>query len=174
MHCTLVLLLRSVTMTAHEIRNLLRLEPHPIEGGSFRQTYISAATVDLPRGRRAYGTAIYYLLETGAFSEMHKLESDEVFHFYLGDPVEMLQLHPDGSSTVITLGPDLAAGQQVQVVVPAGIWQGTRLIGDGTMALMGCTVAPGFDYADYHGGSYAELAAKWPGEKKRIRKLTRS
>lgn len=160
-------------MTAQEIKNLLRLEPHPIEGGSFRQTYISAGTVELPRGRRAYGTAIYYLLESGTFSEMHRLESDEVFHFYLGDPAEMLQLHPDGSSAVVTLGHDLAAGQQVQVAVPAGVWQGTRLVDDGKMALLGCTVTPGFDYADYQHGSYAELAAKWPREKERIRKLTR-
>ncbi len=150
------------------------LEPHPIEGGSYRQTYISAGTVKLARGERAYGTAIYYLLEAGTFSEMHVLESDEVFHFYLGDAVEMLQLYPDGGSAVVTLGQDLAAGQQVQVVVPAGVWQGTRLVGDGKMALLGCTVAPGFDYADYRGGSYAELAEKWPGEKERIRKLTRS
>ena len=160
-------------MTAQEIKRLLRLDPHPIEGGSFRQTYISAGAVELPRGRRAYGTAIYYLLETGIFSEMHKLESDEVFHFYLGDPVEMLQLRSDGSSVVLTLGQDLAAGQQVQAVVPAGVWQGTRLADDGKMALLGCTVAPGFDYADYHGGSYADLAANWPGEQERIRKLTR-
>ncbi len=150
------------------------LEPHPIEGGSFRQTYISAGKVALPRGERAYGTAIYYLLETGTFSEMHVLESDEVFHFYLGDAVEMLQLYPDGGSAAVTLGQDLAAGQQVQVVVPAGVWQGTRLVGDGKMALLGCTVAPGFDYADYRGGSYAELVEKWPGEKERIRGLTRS
>ena len=77
------------------------------------------------------------------FSEMHVLESDEMFHFYLGDPVEMLQLLPDGRSAVVTLGPDLAAGQSVQVVVPAGVWQGTRLVGDGEVALLGCTVTPG-------------------------------
>jgi hypothetical protein len=104
---------------------------------------------------------------------MHVLLSDEVFHFYLGDPVEMLQLHPDGSSAVVTLGPDLAAGQQVQVVVPAGVWQGTRLIGDGKVALLGCTVSPGFDYADYRSGSYDELAAQWPEQAERIRGLTR-
>ena len=95
---------------------------------------------------------------------MHVLASDEIFHFYLGDPVEMLQLLPDGSSAVFTLGPDLAAGQQVQLVVPAGVWQGTRLVGDGKVALLGCTVTPGFDFADYRSGSYAELAEKWPRE----------
>jgi hypothetical protein len=105
---------------------------------------------------------------------MHCLDSDEIFHFYLGDPVEMLQLYPDGRSALFTLGQDLSAGQHVQLVVPAGVWQGTRLIGDGKVALLGCTVTPGFDYADYRSGSYEELAAKWPQEAERIRKLTRS
>jgi predicted cupin superfamily sugar epimerase len=161
-------------MTSDEIKALLKLEPHPLEGGFYRRTYTSAATVELPRGMRAQGTAIYYLLEPGTFSEMHVLDSDEIFHFYLGDPVEMLQLLPDGGSTVVTLGPDLLAGQQVQLAVPAGVWQGTRLVGDGKVALLGCTVTPGFDFADYRSGSYAELATKWPGEAGRIRKLTRS
>src|SRR5215475_1221180 len=148
-------------MTAEEIKKLLRLAPHPIEGGFFRQTYVSDVSVALLRGVRPYGTAIYYLLEAGAFSEMHVLASDEIFHFYLGDPVEMLQLHPSGDSSVLTLGPDLRAGQHVQVVVPAGVWQGTRLIGDGKVALLGCTVTPGFDFADYRNASFAELSAKW-------------
>ena len=160
-------------MTAEEIKTLLKLEPHPVEGGSFRLTYTSAGSVELPRGLRAQGTAIYYLLEAGTFSEMHVLASDEIFHFYLGDPVEMLQLYEDGRSAVFTLGPDLAAGQHVQMVVPAGVWQGTRLIERGKVALLGCTVTPGFDFADYRNGSYAELAAKWPAEAKQIRKLTR-
>jgi predicted cupin superfamily sugar epimerase len=159
-------------MTASEIKRLLQLEPHPREGGSFRQTYISAIRCQAPQGERSLGTAIYYLLETGTFSEMHVLPSDEVFHFYLGDPVEMLQLHADGSSRVVTLGPDLSAGQHVQVVVPAGVWQGTRLIGEGRVALLGCTVSPGFDYADYVGGEYDELAARWPDQAERIRALT--
>ena len=161
-------------MTAHEIKTLLNLAPHQMEGGSFRQTYICAERVDLAHGSRSAGTAIYYLLEAGTFSEMHCLDSDEIFHFYLGDPVEMLRLYPDGRSALFTLGQDLSAGQHVQLVVPAGVWQGTRLIGDGKVALLGCTVTPGFDYADYRSGSYEELAAKWPQEAERIRKLTRS
>jgi len=160
-------------MTADQIKSLLHLEPHPVEGGWFRRTYTSAGSVELPRGVRAQGTAIYYLLEEGTFSEMHVLASDEIFHFYFGDPVEMLQLRPDGGSDVITLGPDLAAGQHVQFVVPAGVWQGTHLVNGGKVALLGCTVTPGFDFADYRGGSYAELAGKWPSEAERIRRLTR-
>ena len=160
-------------MTADEIKALLHLEPHPIEGGSFRQTYISACSVEWPRGRRSVGTAIYYLLEAGTFSEMHMVASDEIFHFYLGDPVEMLQLLPDERSEVFVLGPDLQAGQNVQLVVPAGVWQGARLVDGGKVALLGCTVTPGFDYADYRSGSFRELAEKWPQEAERIRKLTR-
>jgi predicted cupin superfamily sugar epimerase len=160
-------------MTAEEIKKFLNLEPHP-EGGFYRRTYASSTTVERPRGVRPVGTAIYYLLEPGTFSEMHILDSDEIFHFYLGDPVEMLQLHPDGSSALFTLGRDLAQGQHVQLIVPAGVWQGTRLAGDGKVALLGCTVTPGFDFADYRSGTYAELAAKWPDQAERIRSLTRS
>ncbi len=161
-------------MTADEIKTLLKLEPHPVEGGFFRRTYTSSGQLDLPRGKRAQGTAIYYLLEPDTFSEMHVLDSDEIFHFYLGDPVEMLQLHPDGSSSVLTLGPDLRAGPHVQLVVPAGVWQGTRLIGEGRVALLGCSVTPGFDFADYRNAAYAELAHRWPTKAERIRKLTSS
>lgn len=161
-------------MTTAELKQMLRLEPHPVEGGYFRRTYTSAGTIDLPRGTRAQGTAIYYLLEQGTFSEMHTLASDEIFHFYLGDPVEMLQLHPDGGSALYTLGPDLLAGQHLQLVVPAGVWQGTRLIGDGKMALLGCTVTPGFDFADYRNATAEELIARWPREAERIKALTRN
>ena len=169
-----VIMVTAKTMTAGEIKALLRLEPHPVEGGWYRRTYTSSVSVALLGGVRPYGTAIYYLLEEGTFSEMHVLASDEIFHFYLGDPVEMLQLLPDGGSAIFTLGPDLAAGEHVQLVVPAGVWQGTRLLEGGKVALLGCTVTPGFDFADYRSGKYDELAANWPAEADRIRKLTRS
>ena len=161
-------------MTADEIKTLLKLEAHPVEGGHFRRTYTSKLSLDTERGTRPAGTAIYYLLEPRTFSEMHVLTSDELFHFYLGDPVEMLQLWPNGESKIVVLGADLAAGQQVQHLVPAGVWQGTRLIGDGKVALLGCSVVPGFDFADYTGGSYADLSANWPERAERIKKLTRS
>ena len=161
-------------MTAEEIKALLKLEPHPVEGGWYRRTYTSEVSVALLRGVRPYGTAIYYLLEEGTFSEMHMVASDEIFHFYVGDPVEMLLLYPDGRCALLTFGPDLAAGQRPQILVPAGVWQGERLVDGGKLALFGCTVTPGFDFADYRSGSYAELAAQWPGQAERIRKLTRS
>ena len=160
-------------MTPDEIKKLLNLDPHPVEGGFFRRTFTSATNLELPRGSRPQGTAIYFLLEKGTFSEMHLLDSDEIFHFYLGDPVEMLQLYSDGRSALFTLGTDLKAGEHVQVLVPAGVWQGMRLIGDGKVALFGCTVVPGFNYADYHNASYAELTAKWPEQAELIKALTR-
>lgn len=160
-------------MTADEIKEWLKLAPHPIEGGYFRRTYTSALEVMAPQGPRPAGSAIFYLLEAGMFSEMHVLRSDELFHFYLGDPVEMLQLLPDGGTSALTLGTDLAAGHQVQLAVPAGVWQGMRLIGEGQVALLGCTVTPGFNYSDYRNASCEELSARWPAEQERIRAMTR-
>lgn len=162
------------TLTAEALKKQLNLEPLTIEGGFYRRTYTSPNALDLPRGVRAIGSAIYFLLEAGVFSELHVLESDEMFHFYAGDPVEMLQLYPDGRSALFTLGTDIAAGQHVQLPVPAGVWQGTRLAGEGKVALMGCTVTPGFDYADYRNAPADELIAKWPQEAERIRALCRS
>jgi hypothetical protein len=161
-------------VTADQIKKLLNLDPHPVEGGHFRRTYTSPVNVETPRGTRPQGTAIYYLLEPGQFSELHVLNSDEIFHFYLGDPVEMLQLHSDEHSSVFILGSDLLAGQHVQMLVPAGVWQGMHLVGSGKLALLGCTVVPGFNYADYHNASHQELSAKWPDQSDRIRALTRS
>lgn len=164
-------------MTAADVIRLLNLHPHPVEGGFFRETYrcagvIPAATLPAHRADRSVATAIYYLLKPGHVSEMHVLPGDEVFHFYLGSPVRMLQLWPDGSGREVVLGQDLAAGQVPQAVVPAGVWQGTHLIADDGFALLGATMAPGFEYADYRGGSRAELTAKWPVHAELIAKLT--
>ena len=160
-------------MTAEEMRSLLGLELHPVEGGWYRRTYTAPECLRLPRGPRAHSTAISYLLEEGTFSEMHRVASDEIFHFYLGDPVEMLLLYPDGRSAIFTLGPDLARGQRPQILVPAGVWQGERLLQGGKLALFGCTVTPGFDFADYESGNREKLAAEWPAEAARIAALTR-
>ncbi|MCE9566217.1 MAG: cupin domain-containing protein [Planctomycetes bacterium] len=164
-------------MTADEVIRVLNLQPHPVEGGFFRETYRTTATLPagtLPshNGVRAVCTAIYYLLKPGHVSELHVLPGDEVFHFYLGSPVRMLQLWPDGSGKEVVLGSDIVAGQVPQLVVPAGVWQGTRLVGDSGFALLGCTVAPGFDYADYRNASRAELTAKWPAFTDEIKRLT--
>jgi uncharacterized protein len=167
-------------MSAEALKALLGLEPHPREGGWFRQTWKAEETIPreaLPAGRytgaRPAGTAIYYLLEPNNFSEMHKLASDEVFHFYLGDAVEMLQLWPDGSGKRVVLGRDVARGELLQTVVPQGVWQGSRLVAGGTLALLGCTVSPGFDYADYASGTREELVPGWSAWRELIDGLTR-
>jgi predicted cupin superfamily sugar epimerase len=166
-------------MTADEVKRVLGLAPHPREGGWFVQTYGASEMVSLERysGARRTSTAIYYLLESTTFSEMHRLESDEVFHFYAGDAVEMLQL-AEGAGThsggrVVLLGNDLAAGQSPQVVVERGVWQGSRLRAGGAWALLGCTVSPGFEYEDYETGGRAELVEKWPEFAEMIGSLTR-
>ena len=164
-------------MTADDVIRLLQLQPHPVEGGFFRETYRARGTLPatvLPAhgGARSVSTAIYYLLKPGHVSELHVLPGDEVFHFYLGAPVRMLQLWPDGTGREVVLGSDLAAGQVPQLVVPAGVWQGTRLVGDSGFALLGCTVAPGFDYADYRSATRMELVAKWPAFAEEIGRLT--
>lgn len=165
-------------MDAQEIIRILGLQPHP-EGGYFAETY--RADDSLPRdalsrdypGPRSVSTAIYYLLTPDIFSEIHSLRSDEIFHFYTGDPVQMLQLWPDGSGEVVRLGTDLGAGMRPQVVVPAGVWQGSRLAPGGSFALLGCTVAPGFDYADYEAGKREDLLYLYPKFEDMIRALTR-
>lgn len=155
-------------MTAEEIIRLLRLQPHPEEGGFFAEVYRSAediAAEHLPGrydGARCFSTAIYYLLTPDTRSAMHRVNSDEQFHFYLGDPVEQLQLYPDGTGAVVTIGTDLAAGARPLVSVPRGAWQGARLAPGGRFALMGATVAPGFEFADYTHGIKSDLMAGWP------------
>ena len=149
-------------MTADEIVRALGLEPLVFEGGLYRETWRAAIPVATSRGPRSAGTAIYYLLTPGQVSRMHRLAFDEVFHFYLGDPVEMLLLHPAGHGAVHTLGPDLGAGMRPQLVVPADVWQGARLADGGRVALLGTTVAPGFDPADFEIGERATLLAGWP------------
>jgi predicted cupin superfamily sugar epimerase len=161
-----------MTMTADDVIRLLNLQPHPVEGGYFRETYRASTTIAAHGGARNVSTAIYYLLKPGHVSELHVLPTDEVFHFYLGAPVKMLQLWPDGTGREVVLGSNILAGEVPQLVVPAGVWQGTGLVGDFGFALLGCTVAPGFDYVDYQSASRAELIAKWPAFAEEIARLT--
>ncbi len=165
-------------ITVDEIKSALGLKPLPIEGGFYVESYRAAET--LPEGvlgegyggPRSLATAIYYLLTPGTFSAMHRLRSDEVYHFYLGSPVEMLNLHPGGEIRTMMLGPDMRRGMRLQAVVPKGVWQGARVAGDGEFALLGATMAPGFDPADYEHGVRKDLIQSFPEARDLIIALT--
>lgn len=165
-------------MDAQTIIKQLGLKPHP-EGGFFHETYRSCEKIAaraLPtryRSERNVSTAIYYLLTPDSFSSLHRLRSDEIFHFYVGNPVTMLQLHGDGRGETITLGQDITAGQQLQVIVPRDIWQGMFLNDGGEFALLGTTVAPGFDFADFEIGDRSDLIRQYPTSAAMIERLTR-
>lgn len=167
-------------MTADEVKKILGLVPHPREGGCYIRTYESGeliareAFTDLRyAGARHTGTAIYYLLEPETFSEMHRLKSDEIFHFYAGDPVEMLQLAEGAEGIVVQIGNRLTEGERPQVVVRRGVWQGSHLAPGGSWALLGCTVSPGFEFDDYDTATRAELCAAWPEFRDLLCQLTR-
>ncbi|RPJ48329.1 MAG: cupin domain-containing protein [Chloroflexi bacterium] len=179
----------------NQIIQILGLVPLPVEGGLYKQTYRSTEEIPaagLPeryRGtgdaQKPLGTAILYLLtnepaggdlpagDLAAFSAFHRLKTDEIFHFYLGDPLEMTLLFLDGSSRQVILGQDVLNGQQVQFVAPRSVWQGTRLLMGGRFALIGTTMAPGFTNEDYEQGDRAALLAQYPHERERILALTR-
>ncbi|MEM7676725.1 MAG: cupin domain-containing protein [Myxococcota bacterium] len=165
-------------MDADTIKKILNLAPLTFEGGFFRETYRSSVQVPteaLPErygAARSAGTAIYYLLDASTFSGLHRLKSPETYHFYLGDPVEMLMLHPSGDSEVVILGSDLAAGHLPQHTVPDGVWQGSRLVGTGCVALMGTTMYPGFSLEDFEAAPKA-LERDYPQHAALIRALTR-
>ena len=156
---------------------ILDLKPLEPEGGFFIETYRSAEQIDARQfglghgGARSLSTAIYYLLTPESFSAIHKVPGDEIFHFYAGDPVEMLVLSPDGTAGVTMLGPDIRAGMKFQYIVKGGVWQGARLVQGGEYALLGTTMAPGFDYADISKGNAEELAARYPAHAGHIREL---
>ncbi|MFE6282978.1 cupin domain-containing protein [Streptomyces sp. NPDC057877] len=145
------------------------MEPIPREGGLFRQTW---AGPDRPDGRPE-GTAIVALLTRDDYSALHRLPTDEIWHFYLGDPLELLLLAPDGTTRTALLGPDVPRGQHPQLTVPAGTWMGGRVAGDGAWAFFGCTMAPGFSYDTYEHGDATELTARYPSEAARIVALCR-
>lgn len=159
----------------------LGLRPLVGEGGLYAETYRSAQTLPaavLPPGfvgAHPIGSAIYYLLTADAdsFSALHRLPGAEVWHFYLGDPLEMTLLLGAGESRQVILGQDVLGGQQVQFAVPGGAWQGTRLLPGGRFALVGTSMAPGYIPADYTPGQRADLLAAYPRERVRILALTR-
>ncbi len=165
--------------TAQEIIEFFKMRPLEKEGGYYIETYRAPekiAQAALPvryTGERTFVTAILYLLTPDTCSSLHRLTSDEIWHFYLGDSITMLQLHPDGSSNVIDLGPDITKGQRVQVTVPKDTWQGTFLKHGGKLALMGTTTAPGFELDDFELAKRAELLELYPSRRDLILRLTK-
>jgi hypothetical protein len=151
----------------------LGLEPHP-EGGFYRETFRAPLVLGgLPQGApRHASTAIYFLLPAGTFSAFHRVRSDEVWHHYDGDPVA-LHVIAEGAHSVVRLGRDLASGEAPQAVVPANAWQAAEPIGE-RFALCGCTVAPGFDFADFELARSKDLAARFPDLAPIVARLTRT
>ena len=158
-------------MTAEEIIRLLNLKPHP-EGGFFRETYKSQATLPGIQPSRNISTAIYYMLVQGTVSKMHRLVSDEVFHFYMGDPVTWVMLEAQGTVERTVLGSALERGEVPQMSVKAGTWFGGFLSDGGKFALMGTTMAPGFEFEDFTLGNRGDLLAKFPHAERDILRLT--
>ena len=158
---------------ADEVIDRLKLEPLPLEGGYFSQTYASGQIGNYERRRhpQPVGTAIFFLLTADTFSALHRLRADEIYHFYLGDPVELYEMS-EGQVTKTELGQDIFRGQNVQHTVLAGGWQGSRLKAGGTWALMGTTMVPGFTWEDFELGSRGELIAQFPQYASLIRSLT--
>jgi hypothetical protein len=165
-------------MTPEELKVFFDLKPLPLEGGYFREFFRSpeilmqSALPERYKSDKSTMTSIFYLLEPGIFSAFHRLQSDEIYHFYLGDPVDLVLLNIDGSLTNVTLGSDIYAGHQLQYAVPKGVWQGSTLMPGGQFALMGCTVAPGFDPDDYEHGHWETLLRQYPAHHALIMKLT--
>lgn len=189
--------------TLEQLIEQFNLQPLPREGGHFRQTWSADSQINsaqLPeryhKGQqypehRLLGTCIYYLItdHPESYSALHRLITDEIWHFYLGDPVELVQLYPDGRHAVITLGNDILNGQQVQFVAPRGVWMGARLTGSPTesatesrlspafsptrYALMGTTMTPGYADSDYEHGDRSTLLAQYPAAAHLIHALAR-
>ncbi len=161
---------------AQELIARLGMQPHP-ERGHFVETYRAGLAVDgLPHGGpRAASTAIYFLISREApTTYLHRLLSDELFHFYEGGPLDVLLLAPDSSGEVRRLGTNIAAGERPQIVIPAGTWFAAELVDPAPHCLFGCTVAPGFDFADFELAAGPELAARYPAHAARIARMTRA
>lgn len=156
----------------------LKLQSHP-EGGYFCETYRSQMAIPraaLPQsfsGDRSVSTAIYFLLQGDDFSAFHRLASDEMWHFYAGGPLSVFVIEAEGQSSEIRLGPHPERDEVFQAVVPAGSWFGSCLANPDTFALVGCTVAPGFDFSEFEMADRSSLLAAYPQHSTLIRRLTR-
>ncbi len=165
-------------LSINDIIARFELLPHP-EGGYYKETYRSPETITrdaLPErfgGDRRFSTAIYFLLEQGNFSAFHRIRSDECWHFYAGGTLLIYVIHPNGSLQTVKLGNDVLSGGTFQFVVPAGCWFASAP-DDGTVfSFVGCTVAPGFDFADFELAKKEELIKVYSQHEEMIKRLTR-
>ena len=167
------------SISADELIRAYRLLPHP-EGGYFRETYRSSELIPHSAlaarysGARSYCTAIYYLLPKRTKSRLHRIASDEIWHFYLGGPLDIAEIHPDGGVHQIVLGLDVRQGQRLQHVVNAGVWFGAWPQPGSEFSFVGCTVAPGFDFADFELANPEPLLQQFPHARELIQQLTRA
>lgn len=151
-----------MSIQIEQIIKKLNLEPLEGEGGYFRNTY-----------RTDHRSAIYYLVTPNDFSALHRLKHDEIFHFYSGDPVEMVQINGSGELKKVMLGSDFLNNMEPQSIVPAGVWQGTRLAPGGQWALLGTTMAPRFEYSEFELGDRNALIQQFPQHANEIQLYTR-
>ena len=157
---------------------LYRMQAHP-EGGFFAQTYRSCGLIPkaaLPSefcGERSFSTAIVYLLRENNFSALHRLKQDEVWHFYLGGALQVVMISPDGKLSEVILGKNGAVGDVVQAVVPTGYWVGARPVEGAAFSFVGCTVAPGFEFADFELAKRSDLLKEFPDLETIILNFTR-
>lgn len=165
-------------MNADDYIKKLRLEKHP-EGGWFKEVYRSDEEISgehLPgrySGSRHHSTSIYFLLTSDTFSALHRIKSDELWHFYEGSPVTIYMIDDGGNYSEFTLGRDIESGELLQCVIPHGVWFGAKVYSADSFCLVGCTVAPGFHFDDFELGEREELMKLFPQHKKIIEKLTR-
>lgn len=154
-------------LSVEQIVKKLDLKPHP-EGGFYRETYRAGGKF----GDHNHSTAIYFLVTPGNFSALHKLKFDEVWHFYSGGPITIVELTPNGAKKTV-IGTNIEKGEVPQYVVPSGTWFGSYLNEGGKYALVGCTISPGFEFKDFEIGKRAELLKSFPNAKDEIIRLTR-
>ncbi len=166
-------------MTAQAIIEKLNLQPHP-EGGFFRETYRSEEVIsqdalpDVFEGNRNHSTAIYFLLPSEDFSAFHKINQEEVWHFYAGTAIKLVMISPEGICSEVIIGNDILNGEVPQFVVPKYYWFAAKVVEKDSFALSGCTVAPGFDFADFVMPTRSELLALFPQHKDVILEFTRA
>ena len=165
-------------MTVETLVKELDLLPHP-EGGYFKETYRSegkiAHTCLSPdfKGDRNIATGIYFLIEKGNFSALHKIKSDETWHFYYGDALEVIEINELGQLTITQIGASILQGETFQYTVKANTWFGSRVSGNGLFSLVGCTVYPGFDFNDFELANRENLIKLFPNHQNIITELTR-